>query len=213
MQPRGRFGGRAWAAGVCVALAIAGCGDSPVAPDPAPTHTVSGTVTEMTTEGRAPVEGALVTHLATGKSTRTDVSGGYSIAGVPARMATISVSKEGFSGTTAVVDVTGDARLDLQLVRLPPPPPPPQPAVLTGLVYEQTPTGPVPVADVWLENSYIHAGTLTGADGRYRLEFTAGLGPFDGFVSLFVTKDGYRPVTRELRVNGETRLDIEIVRR
>ena len=198
---------------VSCAVSLAACGDTPSAPEPVRTpNTLSGTVSEMSGNRPLGLEGAVVTHVATGQSVRTDRSGAYFISELPAGMTTVTVAKDGYDPVTTSVGVFGDARLNLQLVRRREPLPP---AALSGVVYETTAAGRVPVAGVHVEDSNTHISSTTDAEGRYRLVFEGiDRSLFDGSVSLYVAKQGYQTISRlEMGVSGDTLLDIEIVRR
>jgi hypothetical protein len=158
-----------------------------------------------------PVQDALVTHVGTGRSVLTDSTGRYAMPDIPASVATITVMKNGYEMATRSVNVSGDTRLDLQLVRRPEPRPAP---TLSGVVYESSGAERVPVAGAVVENSYTHSASITDANGQYRLEFTTGeLGVTDGFVRIHVSKQGFEDFVRELVPEGDVRLDIELVRR
>ena len=209
----------AWLAGlviITVTASATGCGNAAAPPTvptaqatPQPLFTLSGTVVERTGVSSVPVEGAIVSHLAIGRSATTDRNGGYVIADVPGSiLTTIVVTKDGYQNTSRSVSVSGDTRLDLQLVRRPPDP------TLSGLVYERTPSGQVPLAGAIVENSYTHGSTVSDASGHYRLVFKTGeLGATDGFASIRVSKEGFEAAIRELVPEGDTHLDIELVRR
>lgn len=212
MQRTGWLTGLPWGIGAAVAVAAVACGDTPTAPGaPRPTNSVSGTVTESTGSGPIPVEGAVVTHGATGRSTVTDQSGAYSITDVPGSMATITATKDGFETAFRFVSIIGEVRLDLQLTRSREPPPPP---MLSGVVYEKTTAGQVPIAGVRVGDSDSQLVSVTDVNGRYRLDFQGvDLGLRDGFVHLYADKDGFHSDARWVVVDGDTRLDIELIRR
>lgn len=119
----------------------------------------------------------------------------------------------------------------------PAPSPAPSPTVpatagsLSGTVTEMTSTGPIPVAGVSIEqmscwqvncpNDPIIQKVSTGSDGTYRFG-----GLYNGALNfVWITKEGYVPTgppadrfacegcDRIVTVNGDTRLDIELVRR
>lgn len=108
---------------------------------------------------------------------------------------------------------------------------------LSGMVYEVTPTGRVPIAGVQLWSSE-QAGGVTDINGLFRVRpvwvcpcsFAPSVEP--GISSIQWNKDGYDdpagqaasifdpvPVAvtgsgwRDVKINGDTRLDIELVRR
>ena len=212
MHPTAKFSRLLVAVVAIAALAVSACGGSPTAPQsPLPTHTVTGTVTESTSEGLVPVQGALVTHQASGRSVTTDAAGTYSLSSVPAGMVTIMVSRASFDTAIRLVSLFADTRLDLQLVRhreLP------SDHFVTGIVFERVGSVQTPVAGAVIEDSYSHLSVTSGSDGRYRLDFSpADQSRFDGFAGIFVTKEGFEPVNRSVVVFGEVRLDIELIRR
>jgi hypothetical protein len=203
-------------AAIAVALAAGtvACGDAPAPTSPGPSIIQSrlvGTVTESTANGPRPLEGAVVTDLASGRSVTTNHAGTYSIHELPDGFATIRAIKDGYESVTRSLSLSGETRLDLQLVPRREPLPP---SVLWGVVYERTASSQMPVAGVHVEDSNLHMSSKTDAEGRYRLDFSGiDRSSFDGFVSLYVAKEGYRTISRwEMAVTGE-RLDIEIVRR
>lgn len=201
---------------VVFAASAAACGDGLTSPgSPAPqTYVLSGVVIDATPDGPVPMEGAVVRHLEGRGSATTDSSGSYSIPGVPAGRVTVMATKDGYTVATRSVALTADARVDLELARLPPPPPPPAPFVLSGLVFERTAGGQAPVEGVRVEDSYRHVVSTTDANGRYSISLTpTELGRSDGFVALYVTREGFQTYTRELAMWGDTRVDIELVRR
>ena len=192
------------------ASAIA-CGGTATAPaNPQPRHALAGTVTERAAGSRIPIEGVLVTHVATGRSARTDTGGGFVIHDVPAAPATLIATKVGYDIATASVEVSGDTRVDLLMVRRPEPLPNP---TLAGVVYERSGAAPVPVAGAVVESLNTHRVSITDANGRYRLAYITGeLGMTDGFDTIRVMKEGFATVVREVVPEGDMRLDIELVR-
>ena len=86
---------------------------------PPGTYTLSGVVTEATSAGQVPVEGATV-YRAYGSGWQdavTDRSGPYQIHGLYARTDKVSVSKDGYVTETTSVTIEGDTRFDTLLVR------------------------------------------------------------------------------------------------
>jgi subtilisin len=81
-------------------------------PPPAPTWTVSGTVTDGV--GNA-LQGATVTIEGTGLSTTTGTDGSYSISNVEESIYNISASKSGYSSETINVNVDKDTTVDFVL--------------------------------------------------------------------------------------------------
>lgn len=105
---------------------------------PSVTYTLSGTVTERTPSGSAAVEGAVVRDDNSGRQTTTDGGGFYSLAGLPATSRAVSASKPGYTTTRSSVVLNGDTRLDLPMSRE-------VTYVLSGVVFEITPAGRVPI--------------------------------------------------------------------
>ncbi len=197
---------------VACATSTAACGDTPTAPEPRTINSLSGTVRDVC--GLVPLEGAVVTHTGTSRSVTTDRRGAYLIYELPSGSSIITVAMDGYESVTTSVDVFGVTPLDLRLVPVRPREPLP-PAALSGVVYEKTAAGQVPVAGVLVEDSNTHISSKTDAEGRYRLVFESReCSRFDGSVSLYVAKEGYQTIGRsEIGVSGDTHLDIEIMRR
>jgi hypothetical protein len=115
------------------------------------------------------------------------------------------------------VTISGETELDIRVDRI-------VTYVLSGVVFEVTEAGRVPIEGVDLYcdscgSALGHTSVLTDADGSYSFSWT-----FNGLNPLFVTKAGYAIVDptgtlldREGRVqvpvNGDTRFDIQLVRR
>jgi hypothetical protein len=126
MKPHHRTAGLAAAASVALMFATAACGDSNnpiVGPSPAPapapvaTFSVSGTISEATESGAAPVEGATILSADTETWVLTDAAGFYRISGLRAGMARFVVSKEGYEDRVVEMMIEGDSQLDAELVR------------------------------------------------------------------------------------------------
>ena len=128
MKPHNRTVGLAAAACIALMLATAACGDSkssivgptPVltpAPAPVATFTVSGTISEATDSGAAPIEGATILSADTENWVVTDAAGFYRISGLRAGMARFVVSKEGYEDRVVEMMVEADSQLDAQLIR------------------------------------------------------------------------------------------------
>ena len=110
-----------------VALAAAGCGDrdsvlspSPELPSPltpAPTFTISGVIVEATESGPVALEGVTVENAFTHEFAVTDSEGVYSMRGISAGPAQLSISKEGYETQLVEAMVDGDERIDVTLVR------------------------------------------------------------------------------------------------
>lgn len=113
-----------------------------------------------------------------------------------------------------------------------------QGVALSGVVEETTPAGtrlPIEGARVYCDacGEYGHTGTTTDSNGRYHFsgQIAAGGGMWltgDGLTPLHVSKDGYQDPPglpalsrryqdpsgwREVRVNGDTRFDMLLIRR
>lgn len=203
------------------------CNGAPGAPNPTSpsrtppaspgvTYTVSGTVTEVTPSGSAAVEGAQVRDDNSGHQATTDASGFYSLSGLPATSRSVSASKPGYTTTRNSVVLNGDTRLDLQISRN-------VTYVLSGRVFEITASGRLPIEGVSVYcdscgDPFGHTYAYTDANGLYWFGWTA-----NGATPLIVGKNGYAlagnppagPVEGWIvvSVNGDTRFDIELVRR
>ena len=104
------------------------------------------------------------------------------------------------------------------------PPPSPTPHTLSGLVFESTATGRVPVEGVHVYcdgcgSPVGHTSVFTASDGLYSFGWA-----YDSVMPLLVQKEGYAVVgatailsngfeRRSVTVSGDTRFDIELVRR
>ena len=174
---------------------------------------VSGIVTETTDEGEAPVEGVRITESVTRTSAYTDARGGYRLGGLRRSTFDLSISAAGYVGFTKSVTSTSDVQLDLRMVRTPS-------YVLSGMVFETTEEGRVPLDGVVLYcdgcgSPVGHTFVTTDADGLYRFGWTLNGKNWIQFHS----KDGYRyagpiePNGIPVNVNGDTRFDIELVKR
>jgi hypothetical protein len=116
------------AASVVLMLATAACGDSkspivgptPVlteAPAPVATFTVSGTISEATESGAAPIEGATVASADTENWVVTGADGFYRLNGLRVGMARFVVLKQGYEDRVVEMMIEGDSQLDAQLTR------------------------------------------------------------------------------------------------
>jgi len=108
-------------------------------------------------------------------------------------------------GTLVDVDLIGGALVVTQTSQFPPGTP-----TLSGIVSELTSIGPVPVPGV---NVYRAVTTgwrsaTTDQDGLYRIP-----GLIDGTDSVQVSKDGYVTQQTRLTTGGDTRFDVQLVRR
>jgi hypothetical protein len=79
---------------------------------------------------------------------------------------------------------------------------------LSGVVFEVTATGTTPVRGVQVEEYDRHTSATTDADGVYRISGVSGGRIFVGF-----DKEGYQSNRSSVTVNGDTRFDIEAIRR
>lgn len=198
-----------------LAAACSGSGSSPApsAPStvpqvPAPTFTLSGVISAARATGVVPLEGVQVSWTSdplTGQqSVMTDGSGYYSIPGLPATTG-ITVSKYPYRQERRSLWLTGDTRLDLQLVRL-------DPYHLSGVVSELTPTGLVPVEGAQVTGSFDYP-TTTDANGFFRIPAVL-YGGDDSYINrLYVIKEGYQTYERAMTFTSDTRLEIQLVRR
>jgi len=181
-------------------------------------YTLSGIVSEMRPSGPTPIAHAALAQTNPPRGLAfTDANGRYSATGFAASSYTISVTRDGFVTQTTAVTMSGDTQLDIRLERVPS-------HILSGVVFEMTETGQVPVEGVEIYCDSCgspdgHTFVNTDADGFYSLAWA-----LDGVHPLFVTKAGYAiyDPTGKLRdqygrisatVNGDTRFDIQLVRR
>ena len=117
-----------------LAEVLAGCDGanlgSPLTPspgEPRPTYALSGVVSEVTSDGLVPVEGARVETCDSTSSgcashmfltATTDRNGSYRVPGLSlGEQRDIGVSKEGFEASSHRVPINGETRFDVQLVR------------------------------------------------------------------------------------------------
>jgi hypothetical protein len=192
------------------------CNDTPIAPSPRPTFTLSGLVLTQTPTGLAPVEGARVRlELGSLRDATSDQNGLYTLSGLYEGNGTVSTTRDGYDTDTRMVTISGDVRLDISLVRR-------VAYTLSGVVYEETPNGRVPVEGVEIYcdacgsevgHTYVHTDT----NGSYSLAWS-----YNGIYPLLVRKEGYAvlnpsgvnsPNGINATVNGDTRFDIQLVRR
>ena len=175
--------------------------------------TVSGIITELTPDGEAPLEGVQIYESGTGTSVLTDATGAYRLAGLRRASFALSMIKPGYDTITTQVTTTSDIQIDRRLTRFPV-------FVLSGMVYETTPNGRVPLDGVVLYcdgcgSPVGHTFVTTDANGLYTFEWTRNGKNWIQFIS----KEGYRyagPIEQlgiPVNVDGNTRFDIELVRR
>ena len=216
-------------AGVLVGT-CAGCGSSSVPTSPtgtppgaAPqlTYTISGVVYADAGE-LVPIDGVRIEAgdlrvyigglplLAT-----TGPDGSYRASGIASPIS-LRLIKFGYEISEKSISVSADTRVDFRLV--------PKPTfVLAGVVFEATSEGPVPVegASVYCDSCGDggHSWSRTDSQGGYAFPAV-----YNGTTPIIITKAGYSVVapTRTLQdgsgmkdvlVNGDTRFDIELVRR
>lgn len=173
-------------------------------PDPVPpsaTYTLSGVVSLVTPAGQAPSEGARV-ELSNGLAATTDQSGAYRVYGVHAGPTSVRVSAYACDPVSRDVTIDGDTRLDVQVAYR-------ATYSLSGVVSEMTPNGLAPVEGVKVYDSYFHAEAATDKNGFYKFE-----GPFGGLSDSFgFTKEDYQTVSRDVTINSNTQLDVQLVRK
>jgi len=172
----------------------------------------------MTPNGPVPIRGATVAQTTRFRTlATTDANGRYSMTGLLAASYTISVTSFGFVTETQTVGMTGDTQLDISLERV-------ESHILSGVVFETTETGQVPVEGVEIYCDSCgspdgHTFVYTDPDGFYSLAWT-----IDGVHPLFVKKAGYaifNPTGKLLdqygrisaTVKGDTRFDVRLVSR
>lgn len=206
---------------VVAIAAAAGCDSSsprtpPTSPTPpyrpsASTFVLSGMVTEETSTGVSPVAGALVQEQWSRLSATTDADGRYRISGLPPGTRVIRTTSYGYVTSTSTVDISADALLDVRIVAIPT-------FILSGAVFETTPSGRAAVEGVEVYCIMCHSASDSDDQGRYRFALANGVHQF------YVTKAGYALVNRAgthgqglefiyVTVDGDTHFDIEVVRR
>lgn len=220
---------RAVAAGLVV-VACAGCESSvgPTAPSavapgatPQLSYTISGVVYADTAKS-VPIDGVRIEAgdlrvyigglhvLAT-----TGADGSYSASGIAGPIS-LRLIKFGYEIAERSLSVTADTRVDFRLV--------PKPTfVLSGVVFEITGGGAVPV-----EGSHVycdscgdggHSSVETDSEGHYAFPAV-----YNGDTPIIISKAGYAVVApirtlqdgsgmKNVTVNGDTRFDVELVRR
>jgi hypothetical protein len=183
------------------------------------TYTVSGVVSALTPDGLKPVEGVRVEETISRRSAMTDRNGFYLLAGLSAASNTFSASKFGYDTARADVTIHEDMGLDMRLT-------PVATFTISGMVFELTAAGRIPLeADLYCDScgeiGVGHTATKTDANGFYRF-----VGVFAGSNPILVSKAGYQDpagqligsgsapwYSRQVSVVGDTRLDIELVRK
>lgn len=196
---------------------------------PDTTFTVAGMAVGQTPAGSAPLEGVEVR--VAGQRGTTDGDGYYRLSGVPRSSGAASAVKAGYAAARQTLTVDGDTRLDFLLG--------PRVAIytLSGTVSEVTPTGLVPVEGV-LMHEYscedvsasppffsdscpvsIFQTTTTDQRGHYRFsglyagrKNSIGVGD-ERFEDPRTDPTGPEGNGQDVTVNGDTRLDLQLVRR
>jgi Carboxypeptidase regulatory-like domain len=212
---------------VSLATLLSACNGSrllsnPTAPDsPRPTVAVSGVVSAMTPAGVVPVAGVRVDVQGDlGRFATTDANGFYSMQVVSGAPTLLSASKFGYDTHRQNVTVSEDTRLDIRLTQV-------TTFTISGVVFELTAAGRAPLDNVDLycdscgEIGVGHTFTRTDTNGYYTF-----VGVFAGSNPIQVSKAGYQDPAgvligsgspqwymRQVSVVGNTRLDIELVRR
>jgi hypothetical protein len=195
-----------------------GCGRSsnPTSPSALPTPTrptssLSGLVFAETPSGLVPVDGARV-RLEIGSfrlDTTTDQNGLYTLSGLYDGNSSITTSKDGYDTDTRNVTIAGGgARLDIRVVRR-------VAHTMSGVIFEITPAGRVPVDGVYVTGGWDYPVT-TDSNGFFSISVcgdSACLFYNGDRFNVYVSKDGYQPDTRDVTINGDTRLEIQLVRR
>ena len=185
-------------------LAACGGSDTLTGPDPVPVSSVRvfGIVTERSLGLARPVGGVVVE--VAGVSAVTSADGSYSISSASLWVglaATIVVRRGGAQVAQREIRLEQETRADFTFDAAPL-------SSLSGIVYESTAGGRVPLANVHIENSNNHESTRTDAEGRYRLSLIE-----DGQATLYVNKPGYLVISqRQVSVRGDQTLDIELIR-
>jgi len=174
----------------------------------------------MTPAGVVPVAGVRVDGQGDlGQFTTTDANGFYSIQVVSAVPTLVSASKAGYDAHRQSLTISEDTRLDIRLT-------PVATFTISGTVFELTAAGRIPLeADLYCDScgeiGVGHTATKTDTNGFYRF-----VGVFAGSNPILVSKAGYQDpagqligsgsapwYSRQVSVVGDTRLDIELVRK
>lgn len=226
-----------------VAACSGGTAPGPTSPTqaraPEPTYTLSGVIVAETATGLVPIEGVWVQVNMT-KPAITDASGSYSIpdltlTGLAPNVSighfnTVTAWKPTYLNDTGTVTIAGDTRHDIQLIRR-------ATFTLSGVVSEMTATGMVPVEGVEIHdwscdpafpgnrlptpadgcNYGLSHSTTTDTNGRYSVP-----GVYATRNLVCATKDGFEVnmtdsecggYSTSLTLDGDTRFDIQLVRR
>jgi hypothetical protein len=175
-----------------VALSAA-CGSEhvqpPTAPAPQPpTFALTGTVMEARAGGRSPAWNVTV-EISARHVTLTDRAGNFSIPGLTEGSYRLHVRSPLHEPLSTTVPIQGDTRIDLEVVVLPV-------YTVSGIVYEDTEDGPIPLPGVFVNNSDIHDSARTDATGAYRVLALRGVAP------ISFSKSGYVDQARAIVMEG-----------
>jgi carboxypeptidase family protein len=148
-----------------VVLSVA-CGSKPFQPPTAPppeppTFALTGTVMEARAGVRSLAWNVSV-EISPTHRILTDRAGNFSIPGLAEGTYALHVRSPLHEPLSTTVAIQGDTRIDLEIVVLPV-------YAVSGIVYEDTEDGPIPVPGVYVNNSEIHSSAGTDAAGAYRV--------------------------------------------
>jgi hypothetical protein len=187
---------------IFIAALSAACGSSasPGAPaPPPPTFELTGLVTEVRAAVRRPARNVAV-EISPTYRTVTDSDGSFSIRGLAEGTYVLRVSDLLYEPLSTTIRIEGDTRIDLEIA--------PRPVyALSGIVYEDTENGPIPLSGVLVNNSEIHSSATTDATGAYRVF------ALRGSALITFTKDGYVSQGRDVAMESDVLLDVKLVRR
>ncbi|HET9264604.1 MAG TPA: hypothetical protein VFO14_16250 [Vicinamibacterales bacterium] len=199
-----------------VVVSLSAC-NRPTAPTvPMGEHSVSGVVSERTSSGSVPLEAVQIREEASGRYATTDSAGFYELSRLPGPSGVIIASKAGYATVRRTVAVNGDTRLDLEVRTI-------ATQVLSGVVFETTARGRIAVEGVLVYCDSCgspegHTAVDTDAGGVYSFSWVD-----NGPLSLIIRKEGYELASAAspgpekdsitVTVDGDTRFDIELVRR
>ena len=184
-----------------VALSVSCGSELPTAPSPPPppTFTLTGTVMEARAEVRTPARNIPV-EISPTRRTVTDSAGNFSIPGLAEGTYVLHVRGPFHEPLSTTIRIQGDTRIDLEIVPLPI-------YAVSGIVYEDTEDGPIPVPGVFVNNSDIHDSARTDATGAYRVLALRGV------AQISFSKSGYVDQARAIVMEGDVRLDVKLIRR
>jgi hypothetical protein len=200
---------------IALTVSMSACGsDNPISATApiasATTGTLSGQVFAITPSGLTALEGALVrVEIGSVRSdARTNPNGAYQLSGLPTGNATVTTTSVGYDTDTRTQILTGDVKLDIQVV----------PRILrriSGTVFELVPSGRVPVAGVYVTGSWDYP-VFTDGNGSFSLAACGDIpcAFYNGdLVRLSLSKDAYVSVVKEIKVDGDMVLEVELIRR